>query len=1058
MRVEKIIAQLIATFSSVLLATEVCAVSLGQIDDFEDTTVQGWVEGAPSPNPPTNVAGGPPGSTRYLQDSSAGGVGAGSNMTLFNQSQWTGDFLSAGITRIRAMVRVDPGSDSALSLRVGFRSAAQAGARGYASLTPVVVPNDGNWYEVVFPIESTDLGQFNTGVSYASTMSNVGHMRIFHKTTAGWQGDDIVATMGIDNIEALESPTNYQGWLWETSAYGSGFGVDEENCFGQIDLLLNPDSTWTVAAGEEVCRGRHTQSNSRTLVNSPPFATSVIEAQSTRPLLSAGGNLFEAYGEDVLGGIGQGEERLATLLAEPSGEDLIILGGTQTIDLPDDLELSSFVHVLAKATPAVVAARVANDLQNTTWRTAIAIHSVSQTDVNTETSAARIQTLNLQPGGVCSYTTSGIFPDFVKNRDSYFATQFSTATNLDNRGVQAGVSGAEFTNCTYSIDVDGYLAISVTQTFDSAPGNPQALNFRYVVSDDNQYLVPGPAASGVDANPQVLLTGFRAASALPANSIDGNYLFYMVLSEYAATGTFHSTGSMERQEFDFRGRGLFTFDSQSAGNVPAGETGTWFGCEATLVQDGAELGYSGDYGLGTAFPDAEISSESINLTSCDYRLDADGGLLVHITNLTPGEPVPFEATFRGYVNSNAEVFSLTTVLTDPDPTTFNDPEDAGSVFFFLGMEYTGNPNLDDDGDQLTNLEEFQFPVPPGVPLLLRRSDNGRWHGYELDGSDISNEGGVDLTFNLAWQVKAVDDFDGDNRDDVLMRRTDNQRWYMYLLNGLNIVEEGGVFLATSPNWNIASVGDYNGDGRSDLLMRNGDNRHWRIRLMDGRSILETGPADLPLDLSWDVVASRDFDGDGADDILIRNSVNGRWKMYLMNGTSIKESALLSLAVVDIWLFQAADDFTGDGQADVLVRRSDNGLWRLYTMNGTLLVSTDLINLPTGASWRLESAHDFNADGRTDVLLRNTVTEQWQLNLLNGPTVSASGMLAIPANPSLVLQVVDDFDADNDADLLTRNSVNGQWKLYSIDGTAIQAENTVSMTTNLAWELVLPKSQ
>ena len=350
------------------------------------------------------------------------------------------------------------------------------------------------------------------------------------------------------------------------------------------------------------------------------------------------------------------------------------------------------------------------------------------------------------------------------------------------------------------------------------------------------------------------------------------------------------------------------------------------------------------------------------------------------------------------------------------------------------------------------------PQLPKVPLLLRRSDNGRWHGYELDGSDISNEGGVDLTFNLAWQVKAVDDFDGDNRDDVLMRRTDNQRWYMYLLNGLNIVEEGGVFLATSPNWNIASVGDYNGDGRSDLLMRNGDNRHWRIRLMDGRSILETGPADLPLDLSWDVVASRDFDGDGADDILIRNSVNGRWKMYLMNGTSIKESALLSLAVVDIWLFQAADDFTGDGQADVLVRRSDNGLWRLYTMNGTLLVSTDLINLPTGASWRLESAHDFNADGRTDVLLRNTVTEQWQLNLLNGPTVSASGMLAIPANPSLVLQVVDDFDADNDADLLTRNSVNGQWKLYSIDGTAIQAENTVSMTTNLAWELVLPKSQ
>ena len=37
------------------------AVTLGQIDDFEDGSTQLWSEGGRSPKPPTNVASGGPG-------------------------------------------------------------------------------------------------------------------------------------------------------------------------------------------------------------------------------------------------------------------------------------------------------------------------------------------------------------------------------------------------------------------------------------------------------------------------------------------------------------------------------------------------------------------------------------------------------------------------------------------------------------------------------------------------------------------------------------------------------------------------------------------------------------------------------------------------------------------------------------------------------------------------------------------------------------------------------------------------------------------------------------
>ena len=166
------------------------AVVPGQVDDFEDGTTMGWREGAASPNPPANVAtNGPAGAgDNFLEDVSSGGAGAGGKLVMFNTAQWTGDYLAAGITEIRAYVK-NEGPESQLNLRVLFRAVTQSGDVGYVSTTPIAVPSDGIWREVTFPIGATDLEPINPNpFTFNQTMSDVGLVRILSSATPQFRG------------------------------------------------------------------------------------------------------------------------------------------------------------------------------------------------------------------------------------------------------------------------------------------------------------------------------------------------------------------------------------------------------------------------------------------------------------------------------------------------------------------------------------------------------------------------------------------------------------------------------------------------------------------------------------------------------------------------------------------------------------------------------------------------------------------------------------------------------------------------------------------------------
>lgn len=196
------------------LAPVAChAVTLGQVDTFQDGTTQNWVINPlglgtpPSIVLPTNMAtGGPSGAgDRFLQLTSIGGNAAGSRLVAVNINQWAGDYLAAGIGAITMDLNNFGATD--LALRLLFENPTGGPPTDVAfSTAAVVVPAQGGWVHAVFPITVTSLTA-ETG-SVADALSTATWIRIFHNPAPGFGGPfngppPVVALLGVDNITAV---------------------------------------------------------------------------------------------------------------------------------------------------------------------------------------------------------------------------------------------------------------------------------------------------------------------------------------------------------------------------------------------------------------------------------------------------------------------------------------------------------------------------------------------------------------------------------------------------------------------------------------------------------------------------------------------------------------------------------------------------------------------------------------------------------------------------------------------------------------------------------------
>jgi len=200
-------------FAGLSLSAPAGAVAIGQVDDFEDGTTQGWIANllgmGVHPAPPANVAsGGPQGADdNYLLITSLGGAGPGSRMTALNPAGWAGDYTAAGVRRITLSVNNFGATD--LSLRLMFEDALGGPPTNVAFTDSVFAAAGSGWVDISFDIGLSDL---IAGLgTVADAMSAVTIMRLYHSPAPGFPNPvfpipAIVASLGVDDITAIAEP------------------------------------------------------------------------------------------------------------------------------------------------------------------------------------------------------------------------------------------------------------------------------------------------------------------------------------------------------------------------------------------------------------------------------------------------------------------------------------------------------------------------------------------------------------------------------------------------------------------------------------------------------------------------------------------------------------------------------------------------------------------------------------------------------------------------------------------------------------------------------------
>ena len=185
------------------------AVTVGQIDNFQDGTLANWANGGGGAPPLMNIPTGGPGGAgdRYLQITSIGGGGPGSRLTAFNRDQWLGNYITAGVNGID-MDLLNTGTVT-LSIRIAFKQDTSFGAPGYLSQA-FLLPPDSVWHDALFSITPGSMIPIGSPEPFNTFFTHPAELRIINEVGAtNLNGDPIAAQLGVDNIRAVPEPATW---------------------------------------------------------------------------------------------------------------------------------------------------------------------------------------------------------------------------------------------------------------------------------------------------------------------------------------------------------------------------------------------------------------------------------------------------------------------------------------------------------------------------------------------------------------------------------------------------------------------------------------------------------------------------------------------------------------------------------------------------------------------------------------------------------------------------------------------------------------------------------
>ncbi len=211
---------LIAAWAA-LLPSLAFGITAGQVADFSNDDVQGWVNGGGGkPLPEIIASGGPTGEANpdpnpYLLVSSGfvnDTLYAPNLVTLNRGTTWIGDYVTPLITSIDMDFKnFSPGDAGSVTLpmRIAFLTV-PGDNPGYISQS-IAVPNDGAWHHVSFSLSSTNMLPYLSPPPLTQVLSNAGgtnlsEIRILAASSVTMFGDSGNFQIGIDNITAVSTP------------------------------------------------------------------------------------------------------------------------------------------------------------------------------------------------------------------------------------------------------------------------------------------------------------------------------------------------------------------------------------------------------------------------------------------------------------------------------------------------------------------------------------------------------------------------------------------------------------------------------------------------------------------------------------------------------------------------------------------------------------------------------------------------------------------------------------------------------------------------------------
>ncbi|MDQ6833264.1 MAG: hypothetical protein M3008_07685 [Chloroflexota bacterium] len=120
-------------------------------------------------------------------------------MVMFNDAQWTGNYVAAGVTRI-TMHMINESSSATLYMRIALK-----GVSGtiYVSNTAVMMSPNGSWRLVDFALTASAMTNVVGADTLAQVLNNVNELRVLSSVGGGsFSGDPVDSVLGVDNITA----------------------------------------------------------------------------------------------------------------------------------------------------------------------------------------------------------------------------------------------------------------------------------------------------------------------------------------------------------------------------------------------------------------------------------------------------------------------------------------------------------------------------------------------------------------------------------------------------------------------------------------------------------------------------------------------------------------------------------------------------------------------------------------------------------------------------------------------------------------------------------------